>query len=98
MTKTVDELRNEIRVAVGRHERLVSSGFTKEALAAICESVNADVKTANIPGKDVMRQAISEVVDGVDETRDQSSGFRKAELEAIVAELDGESETDELDD
>ncbi len=90
MTKTVDELRNEIRVAVGRHERLVSSGFTKEALAAICESLDADVATPNIPGKNVMRQAISEAVDGVDERRDQGSGFRKAELEAIAAELDAE--------
>lgn len=90
MSKTVDELRNVIRVAVGRHERLVSSGFTKEALAAICDSLDADVETANIPGKDVMRRAISQTVDGVDESRDQSSGFRKAELEAIAAELDGE--------
>jgi len=90
MAKTVDELRNEIRVEVGRHERLVSSGFTKEALAAICESLDADVETATIPGKEVMRQGISDVVDGVDETRDQSTGFRKGELEAIAAALDGE--------
>ncbi|GAB7012920.1 hypothetical protein [Halolamina salina] len=89
MTKTVDELRNEIRVEVGRHERLVSSGFTKEALAAICDSLDADVETDDIPGKDVMRRAISETVDGVDESRDQSTGFRKSELEAIAGELDG---------
>ncbi|KPN29316.1 hypothetical protein SY89_00029 [Halolamina pelagica] len=89
MSKTVHELRNEIRVGVGRYERQVSSGFTKEALAAICESVDADVDTAVIPGKDVMRQAISDEVAGVDGSRDQTSGFRKAELEAIAAELDG---------
>lgn len=88
MSKTVDELRNEIRVGVGRYERQVSSGFTKEALAAICESVDADVETAVIPGKDVMRQAISDEVAGVDGSRDQTSGFRKGELEAIAAELD----------
>ncbi|NHX36696.1 MULTISPECIES: hypothetical protein [Halolamina] len=88
MSKTVDELRNEIRVGVGRYERQVSSGFTKEALAALCESLDADVETAVIPGKDVMRQAISDEVAGVDSSRDQTSGFRKGELEAIAAELD----------
>ncbi|MFW5935282.1 MAG: hypothetical protein ACOCQL_05480 [Halolamina sp.] len=87
MSKTVHELRNEIRVGVGRYEREVSSGFTKEALAAICASLDADVETAVIPGKDVMRQAISDEVAGVDGSRDQTSGFRKAELEAIAAEL-----------
>lgn len=90
MSKTVHELRNEIRVGVGRYEREVSSGFTKEALAAICESVDADVETAAIPGTDVMRQAISDEVAGVDGGRDQTSGFRKAELEAIAAELTGD--------
>ena len=90
MSKTVDELRNEIRVGVGRYERQVSSGFTKEALAAICESVDGDVETGSIPGKDVMRQAISDVVAGIDSGRDQTSGFRKRELEAIATELDGE--------
>lgn len=88
MSKTVDELRNEIRVRAGRHERLVSSGFTKEALAAICEAVEADVETAAIPGKDVMRQAISDEIPGVDSSRDQTTGFRKQELEAIAAELE----------
>jgi len=88
MSKTVHELRNEIRVGVGRYEREVSSGFTKEALAAICESLNADVETAVIPGKDVMRQAITDEVAGVDGIRDQTSGFRKGELEAIATELD----------
>ena len=87
MSKTVHELRNEIRVGVGRYERDVSSGFTKEALAAICESLDADVETATIPGKDVMRRAISDEVAGIDGSRDQTSGFRKGELEAIAAEL-----------
>lgn len=90
MSKTVDELRNEIRVGVGRYERQVSAGFTKEALAAICESLDADVETAVIPGKDVMRQAISDEVPGVTSSRDQTSGFRKQELEAIASELDAE--------
>lgn len=87
---TVDELRNEIRVRVGRHERMVSSGFTKEALAAICESLDADVETAVIPGKDVMRQAISDEVSDLDSSRDPTRGFRKSELEAIASELEAE--------
>ena len=90
MSKTVHELRNEIRVGVGRYEREVSSGFTKEALAALCEALDAAVETAVIPGKDVMRQAISEVVDGLDGGRDHGSAFRKQELAAIAAELDAE--------
>lgn len=88
MSKTVHELRNEIRVRVGRYEREVSSGFTKEALAALCETLDADVETDVIPAKSVMRQGISDAVPGVDPGRDQSSGFRKGELEAIVAELE----------
>lgn len=87
MAPSVDALRNEIRVAVGRYERQVSSGFTKEALAAICESLDADVETEVLPGKAVMRTAISEEVPGLDPERDQSRGFRKAELEAIAATL-----------
>lgn len=90
MSKTVDELRNEIRVDVGRHERRVSAGFTKEALAALCESLDADVETAVVPGKDVMRQTISDELTDVTSSRDQTSGFRKGELEAIASELDAE--------
>ena len=86
----MDELRDEIRVNVGRHERLVSSGFTKEALAALCESLDADVDTAVIPGKGVMRQAISDEVPGVASSRDQTRGFRKQELVAIASEVSEE--------
>lgn len=88
MSKTVHDLRNEIRVAVGRYEREVSSGFTKEALAAICEALDADVETSVIPGKDVMRRGISDAVADIDQGRDQRSGFRKQELEAIAAALE----------
>lgn len=90
MTDTVAELRNEIRVAVGRYERDVSSGFTKEALAAICETLDADVETTVLPKKGVMRAAIAAAVDGVDDGRDPSSGFRKSELAAIAAALPAE--------
>ena len=88
MSKTVHELRNEIRVAVGRYEREVSSGFTKEALAAICEALHADVETSVIPGKDVMREGISDAVAEIDQSRDKRSGFRKHELEAIAVALE----------
>lgn len=87
MANTVDELRNEIRVAVGRYEREVSSGFTKEALAAICDELDADVETDVLPKKGTMRAAIAAELPGVDDGRDQSSGFRKAELEAISSAL-----------
>jgi hypothetical protein len=52
--------------------------------------VAADVETAVIPEKDVMRQAISEVVTDIDQGRDQRSGFNKQELDAIVTELQAE--------
>lgn len=92
MSPTVDELRNEIREAVGRYERPVSTAFTKEALAAICEAVGYDIDTDRLPSKPQMRAgilwAIGERDD--DDPADAESPFRKAELEAIAAALDGE--------
>lgn len=90
MAPTVAALRNEIRVSVGRYEREVSSGFTKEALAAICESLDADVETDVLPKKGVMRAAIASEVDGVDAGRDGSAGFRKSELAAIASAVSAE--------
>ena len=87
MTKTVDDLRNEIRVAVGRYERVESTAFTKEALAAICETVGYDIEAARLPPKAEMRAGILWRV-GVRETDDPESAdrpFRKAELDAIAA-------------
>jgi hypothetical protein len=43
MSPTVDELRNEIRRGVGRHDRIEPTAFTKEALAAICAAVGYEV-------------------------------------------------------
>lgn len=89
MAKTVDELRNEIRVAVGRFEREASASFTKEELAAICDAVDAARNTSGRPGKATMRAGIREQVsglaspDGDNETRP----FRKADLEAIARAL-----------
>jgi len=58
MSPTVDALRNEIRVSVGRYERDYSTAFTKEALAAICEAVGYDVDTNRLPSKPQMRAGI----------------------------------------
>lgn len=86
MAKTVDDLRNEIRAAVGRFEREASAAFTKEELAAVCEAVDANVDTAGGPGKAAMRAGVREQVaglaspDGDTETRP----FRKADLKAIA--------------
>jgi hypothetical protein len=90
MSPTVDELRNEIREAVGRYERPVSTAFTKEALAAICEAVGYDIDTDRLPSKPQMRAGILLRIGERDD--DDPAGaerpFRKGELEAIAAALD----------
>lgn len=89
VTQTVDELRNEIRRAVGRHERIESTAFTKEALAAICEAVNRDIDTNDLPPTSEMRAGILQEIGALE--RADPDGverpFRKAELEAIEAAL-----------
>ena len=89
MTRTVDDLRNEIRQAVGRYERVESTGFTKEALAAICDAVGYDVDSTRLPPKAEMRAGILWKVDVLDEDDPESANhqFRKAELEAIESAL-----------
>ncbi|WP_435101630.1 hypothetical protein [Halarchaeum sp. P4] len=90
MAPTVDELRNEIRVAVGRFEREISAAFTKEDLAAVCDAVGYDIDAGSLPPKPRMRAGILERIgerDG-DETEGVDRAFRKGELEAIAAALD----------
>jgi len=89
MTKTVHELRNEIRQAVGRFERDISAAFTKETLAAICEAVDYDVDTNRLPAKAQMRAGILWKVGRLDDDDPDEAdrSFRKAELEAIAAAL-----------
>jgi hypothetical protein len=85
---TVHALRNEIRVSVGRYEREVSSEFTKEALAALRDAVDADVDTDGRPSKERMRTSIRRAVDGLEAADDESGdAFRKADLEAIAEAL-----------
>jgi predicted secreted Zn-dependent protease len=88
VSPTVHALRNEIRLAVGRYERVESTGFTKEALAAICEAVGADIDTDPTPATGAMRTAIRQRIDDLDAVeRDGDRQFRKAELRAIAETL-----------
>jgi hypothetical protein len=89
MTQTVNELRNDIRQAVGRHERIESTAFTKEALAAICTTVGYDIDTHNLPSKPQMRAGILWKIGELDDDNPGQTPqpFRKAELKAIAAAL-----------
>lgn len=91
MTKTVDDLRNEIRQSVGRYERVESTAFTKEALAAICEAVNYDIdrNATTLPSKPQMRAGILWKIGELDEDNPEAAErpFRKAQLEHIAAAL-----------
>lgn len=90
MARTVDELRNEIRLAVGRFERVESTAFTKETLAAICEAVDYDIDTDQLPGKATMRAGILYAIGELDDDDPSATdgAFRKGDLEAIAAALD----------
>ncbi|NKE37812.1 hypothetical protein GWG54_18795 [Natronococcus sp. JC468] len=86
MAKTVNEFRNEIRVAVGRFEREESAVFTKEDLAAICDAVGYEIDTnGRLPPKAKMRAGILWKIDVSEEENPEEapSSFRKDELEAI---------------
>jgi hypothetical protein len=89
MSKTVDDLRNEIRQAVGRYERVESTAFTKEALAAICDAVSYDIDANHLPSKSQMRAGIlwklGELDD--DDPEEAERPFRKAQLESVAAAL-----------
>jgi hypothetical protein len=92
MTQTVNEFRNEIRQAVGRYERIESTAFTKEALAALCTTVNYDIDTNNLPSKPRMRAGILWKIGELDDDNPEQTPqpFRKAVLEAIAAALQDE--------
>ena len=87
MAQTVDDLRNEIRQSVGRFEREVSTAFTKESLAAICEAVGADIGGGPLPSKGEMRAKIASRVDGIETGDGVRGSFRKDELAAIASEV-----------
>jgi hypothetical protein len=85
MAKTVDDLRNEIRASAGRFEREISATFTKEDLAAICDSVGYDIDRDPLPPKPQMRAGILSEISPPNEgeTSSVERAFRKAELESI---------------
>lgn len=89
MTPTVDDLRNEIRTTVDRYERVESTAFTKEALAAICAKLGVEIESGRLPPKTEMRRAIAERIDGLESGADDfDRSFRKAELTAIHEHLE----------
>ncbi|MFB6224588.1 MAG: hypothetical protein ABEH86_13070 [Haloarcula sp.] len=92
MSPTVDDLRNEIRQSTGRYERPVSTAFTKEALAAICDALEYDIDTDRLPPKPQMRAGILWTIGERDEVDPDAADrpFRKTELEAIAAALGGD--------
>ncbi|WP_254810556.1 hypothetical protein [Natronosalvus amylolyticus] len=87
MEHTVGELRNAIRVAVGRFEREGSPAFTKEDLAAVCDAVGYEIETSGrLPPKAEMRAGILWKIDVVEKADpEEAPSFRKDELEAIMA-------------
>jgi hypothetical protein len=93
MTQTVDDLRDEIREAVGRFQRVESTAFTKEDLAAIGEAVDYEIDTTGrLPPKAKMRAGILWKIGelGKDDRDDADRAFRKAELQSIAAALRNE--------
>ena len=90
MAKTVDDLRNEIRVSTGRFEREISATFTKEDLAALCETVGYDIDHDSLPSKPQMRAGILFEIGERDDDEAEETGqpFRKGELESIATFLD----------
>jgi len=93
MARTVHELRNAIRSAVGRFERETSTSFTKEDLAAVAEAVGDEIdRSGQLPATAAMRATILERV-GVRDPEDTElvdRSFRKAELQAILAALESD--------
>ncbi|RQG92857.1 hypothetical protein EA462_01130 [Natrarchaeobius halalkaliphilus] len=90
MSPTVDDLRNEIREALGRYERIESTAFTKEALGALCDAVGYDIETNPFPPKSEMRAGVLRTIGALEDVDPTQADrpFRKAELEAIAAALE----------
>lgn len=89
MSPTVDALRNEIRLSVDRYERVESTAFTKEALAAICEAVGYEADGNGRPSKPQMRAGILWQIGERDEDDPENARrpFRKDELTAVAEAL-----------
>ena len=81
----VHELRNSIRLSVGRFTRVEPTQFTKEDLAAICAVIGYDINQDNLPSKAEMRAGILWKLDLLDEPNPDEAdrAFRKDELTTI---------------
>lgn len=85
---TVGELRNDIRREVGRFECRDSPTFTKEDLAAICETAGYEINTKTLPAKAEMGAGILRSLDTTEDTPDAGDHpFPRAELESIHTAL-----------
>jgi hypothetical protein len=94
MSPTVDELRNEIRAAVGRHERIEKTGFTKEELQAVAVALGYLSESSRRPSKAQMRAGVRWRIGRRDDD-DPEGGTRaltKDELLDIAAALDERTE------
>jgi len=82
MSPTVHALRNQIRLAVGRYERVEQTQFTKESLAAIANAVGYEVDLDQKPSKAEMRAGIRWKLGRIEtpDTEEGSSPLRKDEL------------------
>jgi len=91
MSPTVSELRNAIRLSVGRFEREVNAAFTKEELAAIADAVEFSPEREGRPPKQGMRSGIRWRV-GLSESLESADGssFSKTELQTIADSLDAD--------
>ncbi|MFD1514568.1 hypothetical protein [Halomarina rubra] len=89
MSPTVDELRNDIRTAVGRYERVEKTGFTKESLQAIAVALGYLSESSPRPSKAQMRSGIRwRIGERSDDDPDGGrSGFTKDELRAILTKV-----------
>jgi hypothetical protein len=93
MSPTVHDLRNEIRLTVGRFEREVSAQFTKEELAAVANEVGYAVDDGTRPSKAEMRAGIRRRVGLTESDGAASDGaFTKGDLRAIADALGAEIE------
>ena len=100
MSPTVDELRNDIRTTVGRHERIEQVGFTKEELQAIAVAVGYLSESASRPSKARMRAGIRWRLGRRedDDPEGGRSGLKKDELLAVAAALDASSVEESVSD
>jgi hypothetical protein len=96
VSPTVHELRNDIRIAVGRHERIEKVGFTKEELQAIAVALGYLSESASRPSKAQMRAGIRwRIGEREDDDPDGGTGgLTKNELLAIAAKVDDGDDED----